>query len=260
MNRQMKAKALRPSPAWRLAACLGALWLLTALAAPAGAAETMGGTIDLIPGPVVDGVAHPGLRIDLKPGWHTYWRYPGDSGVPPDLTSEGSRNVASVTVDYPAPMRFGDSSDQTIAIKARSFCCSTPSSPIPPKPADLTINARLGVCRDICVPVDEALTLRIDPATPASATDATTITAVQAQVPKPVTPGAALSVTGIKRDASAKPEMVTFAVKGPAEQLSDVFVEGPAGWALPLPARVSGDGAGSVLSFALDGLPVGGSG
>ena len=39
-----------------------------------------------------------GVEIKLKPGWKTYWRYPGDSGVPPVLDFSESQNVKSVTV------------------------------------------------------------------------------------------------------------------------------------------------------------------
>src|ERR1700680_2214125 len=47
------------------------------------------------------------IEIRLDTGWKTYWRYPGDSGVPPTLDFAGSENVKSVTVLWPAPGRFG---------------------------------------------------------------------------------------------------------------------------------------------------------
>src|SRR5512134_1370659 len=47
-----------------------------------------------------------GVEIRLAPGWKTYWRYPGDSGVPPRFDFSGSQNVKSVTVRYPAPQRL----------------------------------------------------------------------------------------------------------------------------------------------------------
>src|SRR5258708_5443263 len=49
-----------------------------------------------------------GVEIRLKEGWKTYWRYPGDSGVPPVLDFSRSQNVKTVTVLYPAPTRFPD--------------------------------------------------------------------------------------------------------------------------------------------------------
>ncbi len=55
-----------------------------------------------------------GIEIKLKPGWHTYWRYPGDSGVPPRFTFPGSINVAAVKVLYPAPQAIVDETGTTI--------------------------------------------------------------------------------------------------------------------------------------------------
>ena len=47
-----------------------------------------------------------GVEIRLKPGWHTYWRYPGDAGVPPQFDFGHSKNVKSVNVLWPAPQRL----------------------------------------------------------------------------------------------------------------------------------------------------------
>ena len=58
-----------------------------------------------------------GIEIKLQPGWHTYWRYPGDSGVPPRFDFSGSDNVASVKVLYPAPHLFTDETGNTSATR-----------------------------------------------------------------------------------------------------------------------------------------------
>ena len=53
-------------------------------------------------------VLRAGVEIKLEPGWKTYWRYPGDSGVPPVFDFSASDNVKEATVLFPAPMRFPD--------------------------------------------------------------------------------------------------------------------------------------------------------
>ena len=55
-----------------------------------------------------------GVELKLKPGWKTYWRYPGDSGVPPRFDFARSENVRDVTVLWPAPQRFSDGSGSSI--------------------------------------------------------------------------------------------------------------------------------------------------
>ena len=47
-------------------------------------------------------------RLQLQPGWKTYWRTPGDSGVPPRFDFSKSENVEAVTVLWPAPTKFDD--------------------------------------------------------------------------------------------------------------------------------------------------------
>src|ERR1700742_907388 len=49
-----------------------------------------------------------GIALQLQPGWKTYWRTPGDSGVPPRFDFSKSDNVETVTVLWPAPMKFDD--------------------------------------------------------------------------------------------------------------------------------------------------------
>ncbi len=47
--------------------------------------ETEGARIRLVTTgkPAADGKLKGMLDIELKPGWKTYWRDPGDAGVPP---------------------------------------------------------------------------------------------------------------------------------------------------------------------------------
>src|SRR5437899_11365323 len=49
-----------------------------------------------------------GIAFQLQPGWKTYWRSPGDSGVPPRFDFSKSENIEAVTVLWPAPMKFDD--------------------------------------------------------------------------------------------------------------------------------------------------------
>src|SRR3979409_771690 len=54
-----------------------------------------------------------GIAIQLQPGWHTYWRNPGDSGVPPRIDFGKSENIEAVTILWPAPAKFADGAGGT---------------------------------------------------------------------------------------------------------------------------------------------------
>src|SRR5438445_6849587 len=51
-----------------------------------------------------------GIAFQLESGWKTYWRTPGDSGVPPRFDFSKSENIEAVTVLWPAPTKFDDGS------------------------------------------------------------------------------------------------------------------------------------------------------
>src|SRR5436309_13836596 len=73
-----------------------------------------------------------GIAIQLQPGWHTYWRTPGDSGVPPRFDFGKSENVQAVSVLWPAPHAFTDESGHSIGYKGEVIW---PSHIVPRDPA-----------------------------------------------------------------------------------------------------------------------------
>lgn len=231
---------------------------LLAVQADAGdVAETQGATLRLIRGKIDNGIAHLGLEIAMKPGWHTYWRYPGDSGVPPEITPADADGSKRLTVAYPAPQRFGSPGDETIGYDGDVVLPLSVTLATPDKPQTLAITARLGICHDICLPVDETLSVAIDPTRPPAPDDIALLSSAEASVPKPVAAGMPLSVAGFKVDTATKPATVDITLQGDDASVRDVFVEGPENWALPLPKRLSAEPGKSQWRFALDGLPSG---
>ncbi len=93
------------------------------------------------------------LRVVLEDGWKTYWRAPGDAGVPPDFNWRGSRNAAGITVHWPRPHLFESAGLRSVGYQSEMIL------PIEITPADpaqdvwLAAEVTFGVCREICVPV-----------------------------------------------------------------------------------------------------------
>jgi len=193
-----------------------------------------------------------GIEMRLAPRWKTYWRYPGDSGIPPRFDFSKSRNVKSVTVRWPAPQRLADESGTSIGYKHDLIFPLDVVAEDRGKPVTLALAIDYGVCEKICVPVDAKVELTID----GKPTEHDTrIAAAEARVPKPATPGqdGALSIRAVKREGSR----IVADVAYPAGESVDLFAEGPtADWALPVPAPVAGAPAGQQrFTFELDGLP-----
>ncbi|WP_420862249.1 protein-disulfide reductase DsbD domain-containing protein [Algirhabdus cladophorae] len=135
------------------AALVASIAALTAAADPADAVR-----LDILPGwENADGTQMAGLRVSLDDGWKTYWRAPGDAGIPPVFSWNGSENVRGVSFHWPVPevhsqngMRtFGYQGEFTIPVTVHRSADGT---------ARLKGKVQIGVCSDICVPV----TLRFD--------------------------------------------------------------------------------------------------
>ena len=197
-----------------------------------------------------------GVAIQLQPGWHTYWRTPGDSGVPPRFDFSKSDNVEAVTVLWPAPHKFDDGAGGTslgylkqIVLPLRIVAKNAD------KPVTLRASINYAVCEKLCIPVDVDAELAF--ASVASTEDGTLSEALNA-VPKPANVGDPnpLTVLDVKRDGKTN---VLVDVTAPDTNGLSLFVEGPTpDWALPIPKLVEHGPPGvKRFTFELDGLPPG---
>jgi DsbC/DsbD-like thiol-disulfide interchange protein len=205
-----------------------------------------------------DAMARAGIEIKLAPGWKTYWRYPGDSGVPPRFDFAGSENVKSIEITWPAPHRFSDESGITIGYKDSVIF---PLHIVPQdvaKPVRLRLKADYAICEKICIPAEARAELVLDARR--SELDRR-LAAFEAAVPKraQLAESAPLAVRAVRRDASGDRPRVIVDVAAPGNEHVDLFAEGPTpDWALPVPEPVAGAPAGlQRFAFVLDGIPPG---
>ena len=84
-----------------------------------------------------------GVELKLEPGWHTYWRYPGDSGLPPRFDFSGSQNLAAAKVLYPAPHLYTDETGNTLGYKDHVIFPVRVTPKQPGQPVDAACEGRL---------------------------------------------------------------------------------------------------------------------
>jgi DsbC/DsbD-like thiol-disulfide interchange protein len=92
------------------------------------------------------------LDLTLAPGWKTYWRSPGDAGIPPSFNWSGSENVKSVRIHWPAPNVFEANGMQTIGYHERLVLPVEITPDDPSLPVRLSVSVELGICDEICLP------------------------------------------------------------------------------------------------------------
>ena len=200
-----------------------------------------------------------GVEIKLKEGWKTYWRYPGDSGVPPSFDFSKSQNVRTLTVLYPAPSRFPDGAGgSSIGYKGDVVLPVHVVAQDAAKPVVLRLKLDYAVCEKLCVPAEAALELELADTSDAKG-DA--VAAAEAQVPRPATigEGGLPSIRAVHREPGKdKPRIVVDVASASGAPVA-LFAEGPnPQWALPLPEPVAGAPAGlQRFAFDLDGVPPG---
>jgi DsbC/DsbD-like thiol-disulfide interchange protein len=197
-----------------------------------------------------------GVAFQLQPGWKTYWRTPGDSGVPPRFDFSKSDNVEAVTVLWPAPKKFDDGAggsslgyhDQ-IVLPLRIVPRSVD------KPVTLRAEINYAVCEKLCIPVDAKAELGF---TSVASTEDSALFAALDTVPKPANIGDPnpLTIRDVKREGK---DQVLVDVVTPDERAVSLFVEGPTpDWGLPVPKLVEQSPPGvKRFAFQLDGVPPG---
>lgn len=111
--------------------------------------------IALVPGWRTKNATHmAAIRITLAPGWKTYWRAPGEAGIPPQFNWQGSENLGAVKLHWPTPQVFDLNGLRTIGYSGTTLIPVelTPASP-GSGPISLSGKMDFGVCEEICVPV-----------------------------------------------------------------------------------------------------------
>ncbi len=94
-----------------------------------------------------------GLEIKLAPGAITYWRDPGEAGVPPSFDFSASQNLAKADVAFPAPERIAEPDGSTAFGYREGVILPIAVTPADPsKPVRLVARVDYAVCEKICLP------------------------------------------------------------------------------------------------------------
>jgi DsbC/DsbD-like thiol-disulfide interchange protein len=202
-----------------------------------------------------------GIEIRLEKGWHTYWRYPGDAGVPPKFDWSASENLASAQVEWPAPEKIVDGSGmKSIGYHDRVVFPVAVKPVDPGLPIKLRLKLDFAICDKLCVPADAAMELEI----PLESGDLSEILEqAESRVPRPAMLGqngdkpGALSVTNIRIEHGAKPRAI-ISVSAPEGSAPRLFAEGPNDkWALPVPEKIGTSDGLTQFALPFEGAPPG---
>lgn len=147
-----------------------ALVFAFALSGPgaSGAGPDPNATVNVLPGwRLGDGVHMAALWITLDADWKTYWRAPGEAGIPPSVDWSGSRNLETVSFDWPVPEVIVSNGVTTLGY-THELVLPMEVAAVDPD-ADILVEATLafGICEEVCMP----LQAHVSAVLPAAATE-----------------------------------------------------------------------------------------
>jgi DsbC/DsbD-like thiol-disulfide interchange protein len=193
---------------------------------------------ELLPGWREPGGRHiAALHLTLAPGWKTYWRSPGDAGIPPAFDWAGSRNVGEVQPMWPAPEVFLTNGLQSVGYHDELILPLAVTPRDPQAPLRLAATIGLGICKDICLPAE--ITVSADLVAPGAphagiraALDARPATAAEAGVGEvrcavePIADGLRLTAhLALPRGAAGGDETVVFEAGAPGIWVAEATAE-----------------------------------
>jgi DsbC/DsbD-like thiol-disulfide interchange protein len=173
--------------------------------------------VSLISGGQEGGVWQAGILVELEPQWKTYWRMPGDSGIPPQFDWTGSENSAAIEVGFPVPRRFNDAAGETIGYHDQVVFPVF----VKPEKLDAAVSLRLNmffaVCKDVCIPAKA----KAEAALNASAANPLLDEWLK-RLPRLAAAGASPFVTAMRFETRESQPALVVSLTGQAQ---DIFVE-----------------------------------
>jgi DsbC/DsbD-like thiol-disulfide interchange protein len=200
--------------------------------------EAQGGRVRLVTTgePDAEGRLKGMLDIHLDKGWKTYWRDPGEAGVPPQLDTSTSTNVTAAELNFPAPQRHDDGYSVWAGYNSSVALPIIFHVGAPGKPVLINADIFLGICETICIPIHTKLSL--DPASaPSDAADAASVAAAFDALPMAARPDFSVSI--VSQDDKA----IVFEAKSPGDTAkAEFFLAGGEGYSFTTPKLEQKDG------------------
>lgn len=235
--------------------CLSLAAVFPAAEATSTAAPSSHAAARLFQAATSDGAWTAGLEITLADGWKTYWRLPGESGVPPQFDWSGSTNLKSVIIGWPAPRRYHDAAGETIGYTAHVVFPLRLEPVDSAKPINAILSLFYAVCKDICIPVEAGLALEFSRSPQVSLSDKMLLDRFAARIPPAPNASMLPMIEALRLARLANDQVLEVALKDSLpSKTTDIFIEGypKAYFRKPAPAQPGPEA--STYYLKIDGL------
>jgi DsbC/DsbD-like thiol-disulfide interchange protein len=153
-----------------------------------------------------------GLRFQLDPGWHIYWKNPGDSGEPPKVAWKLPDGIKSGELQFPIPHRIQDHGLTDFGYEGEVVLLTTLTVPqgFTSNQAQIGADVRYLICREVCIPAKDTISLNLP-----DAQNPDLIREAKSRLPQPLP-------AGIQASALVDSDNVTLRIAGTSSILRSV--------------------------------------
>ncbi|MBB3659542.1 DsbC/DsbD-like thiol-disulfide interchange protein [Rhizobium sp. BK650] len=202
-----------------------------------------------------DGNGHmrAGLQIEPKPGWITYWREPGNNGIPPQITIAPQSGVTLDAISYPVPRHITDGNKvDDIAYDAP---VTLPLSLRTSKTGSFILDATafVGICKDICIPFQAQFSLKIGAVAQSRPQEEAILQAATARLPE--APSADFEIVAHAMSPDLKQLSLKVMLPEERSETPDIIVTGPNGYAFSRQVNTARGGKAYATDIAIGKLP-----
>lgn len=252
----MKTISLAVRQLWPASCLLVAMLQLSqpARAETSAWADNEGGRMRLIALPPDEsGTIRAGLQIEPKPGWITYWREPGNSGIPPQVTlmSEG---IFLDRMSYPMPKHIVDGKVDEVGYDA-SVTFPLQLTAKNPAVRELKANAFIGICKEICIPFQAELSLTLEPSAQSRPAEEAILRDADSTLPEAASSEFKVDHHELSTDMKELSLNITLPESG--ESAPEVIVAGPSGHVFTRQMATHRDGKSFATTLSVGKLPKG---
>lgn len=205
--------------------------------------------------PEADGRLRAALEIEPKPGWITYWREPGRSGIPPQITVSPGNGAALESIGYPVPKTIAIGSIREIGYDGPVALPLSFRLDEPGKPAKLQLSAFIGLCKDICIPFQADFSLALPAESLFLPQEQGVVNAAEASLP--AGPSADFSLDGHTLSSDGKRLALRLTLPEAGEAAPAVYLTGPAASVFFEQENSKRDGRAFETEIAIGKLPKG---
>ncbi len=211
------------------ALALAAVGAPSAIAASSSWSEIAGAKIRMLAvadasGQTIDGA----FEVELADGWKTYWRTPGDSGIPPTFDFTGSQNLDFATVGFPVPSDIRQGEARIVGYKSRVIFPFSARLSGTLDRAKIIASVLIGVCAEICVPASSQFELNADELKTGNLRHRLVLLEGISRLPKP--PKQNFRIVSVSHWDSAAAVLTVTANLPDGVTEAELFIEGQAGW------------------------------